>query len=202
MTDLVDRAALEAVIPPDALITVPESGLEGVAHRPTRDVLRDLGVPVNFWLRPASDFSKGVLTADRERLREEFADFGIDVDVDGWALLGTISHDLVYLDTRSGVVHSIPDGGVPRRLNSSLHAFVHFLYLLEVERPNYDFEYPARPSGDAPEREFRPGAEDRLRERMTAVDPVGFEPPEEDFGYEPGEPTWELVLRFVAEKLQ
>ncbi|WP_405498404.1 SUKH-4 family immunity protein [Nocardia sp. NBC_00511] len=127
MTELVtiaqpiDRAMLEAVFPPNRLITLPDDALQAVTHSATRILLRDIGVPAHVWL----DASMG----------------------------------------------------------------------LELERPNYDFE------AVHPEQGYLPGAEDRLRELMRTSDPLAFEPPDADSEYEPGEPTWEMVLRLVAEKL-
>jgi hypothetical protein len=195
MAKLVDRAMLEAAFPAGALVTLPESALGAVTHEPTRAFLRDTGLPAHVWLDATDELLAGELSCeDGEELAEEYEEF--DFDYPHWACLGTISGDLVYLDVAGGGVFSIPDGGTPARLNSGLDAFAYFLCLLERERPNYDFE------ALGPDGSYRPDAEDRLRELMTAADPVAFEPPDESSEFEPGEPTWELVLRFVAEKLQ
>lgn len=191
---MIDRATLEAAFPPGVLVTLPEAATAEVEHRPTREFLRDVGIPDHYWLQVTDGFRNGVLETDRDALNAYLPELGPLFE--NWVRIGTVSTDRIYLDTRTGAVHSIPDGGVPVRLNSGIQAFVHFLYLLQLERPDYDLG--SLPADSA----YESGAEDRLRERMRAVDPVAFQPPEEDFGYEPGEPTWEMVLRFVADKLQ
>ncbi|MER5640726.1 SUKH-4 family immunity protein [Kitasatospora sp. NPDC002227] len=194
MAELVDRAMLEAAFPPGTLVTLPEAALGAVTHAPSRAFLRDVGLPDHVWLNVSEELRAGELGFDGDELAEEHPEF--DFDYAHWACLGSIAGAPVHLDVATGTVYSIPDGGIPARLNSGLDALAYFLCLLERERPNYDFEALA-PTGD-----YRPGAEDRLRELMTAADPVAFEPPDEDSEFEPGEPTWELALRFVAEKLQ
>ncbi|BAW06099.1 SUKH-4 family immunity protein [Nocardia seriolae] len=191
---LIDRATLETVFPAADLITLPDDATLGsVPHAPSREFLRDIGIPGSMWLAVHDELRAGRLDCSNQDLAEAFPEF--DIDFGRWALLGAISGDPVYLDVTGGAVFSIPDGGLPARLNTGLAAFVRFLYLLEIERPNYDFEISGANG-------YRPGAEHRLRELMTACDPRAFDPPDTDSEFEPGEPTWELVLRFVAERLQ
>ncbi|MGW4243143.1 SUKH-4 family immunity protein [Nocardia sp. NPDC004722] len=191
---LVDRAMLEAVFPPGTLITLSQNALGVVTDPVARSILRDIGLPAIDWLDVTEELRAGQVNLSEDELVEEYGEFGFDVT--RWLCLGTISSDVVYLDTADGTVFSIPDGGIPAPLNKSLETFVYFLYLLETERPNYDFDHPT------PDGTYRPGAEDRLRQSMFATDPTGFAPPDPDSDWDPGEPTWQLALRFVADKLQ
>ncbi|GAB2557819.1 SUKH-4 family immunity protein [Nocardia heshunensis] len=194
MSRLVDRAMLETVFPPGELITLPQNALGVITDPAARSILREIGLPATDWLDVTDELRAGLVSLSGDDLVEEYAEFGFDVT--RWLCLGTISSDVVYLDIADGTVFSIPDGGIPARLNSNLETFLYFLYLLETERPNYDFEHLG------PDATFRPGAEDRLRHLMITADPTGFAPPDPNSEWEPGEPTWQLALRFVAEKLQ
>ncbi|MEV4616179.1 hypothetical protein AB0K43_26825 [Kitasatospora sp. NPDC049258] len=53
-----------------------------------------------------------------------------------------------------------------------------------------------------PDGTYRPGAQQRLRTRMAAADPAAFAPPDQNSEFEPGEPTWEMALRNVGDRLQ
>ncbi|MFE3194367.1 SUKH-4 family immunity protein [Nocardia sp. NPDC059240] len=194
MGKLVDRSMLEAACPPGKLITLPQNALGIVTDPAARSILRDIGLPAIDWLDVTDELRAGQVSLSDDDLVTECAEFGFDAA--RWLCLGTISSDVVYLDVADGTVVSIPDGGIPARLNKNLETFVYFLYLLETERPNYDFE------ALVPDGTYRPGAEDRLRKLMFAADPMAFDPPDPDSEWEPGEPTWQLALRYVAEKLQ
>ncbi|MVU83942.1 hypothetical protein GPX89_42780 [Nocardia sp. ET3-3] len=174
-------------------LTLPDESLELIRHTPTREFLREVGIPDSMWLDVHDELRAGRLDCANDDLAEAFPES--DIDFARWALLGAISNDPVYLDISDGSVFSIPDGGIPARLNTDLAAFAHFLHLLDIERPNYDFEILG------PDDSYAPGAEDRLRALMLSADPAAFDPADPDSEFEPGEPTWEMVLRMVAEHL-
>ncbi|AYF77728.1 hypothetical protein D7D52_32350 [Nocardia yunnanensis] len=190
----IDRTTLESVFTPDRLVTLPADALTAVTHQPTKRFLRDVGIPTQFWLDAEPGLSTGQLDCDNQDLAELYPEYRADYS--NWALLGSISNDPIYLDVTNGTVFSIPDGGTPAPLNTTIDAFCYFLYVLELERPNYDFEILG------PDDTYQPGAETRLRELMIRCDPTGFEPPDPCTEFEPGVPTWELALQFVADKLQ
>ncbi|MEY9963010.1 hypothetical protein ABIA33_001036 [Streptacidiphilus sp. MAP12-16] len=171
MPQLVDRAAFESVLPVEALVTLGDEAVRGVSHAPTRGALRDIGLPDRphaRWLDVAGWICKGKLVIGVEPDEE---DVDLPFAFDRWACLGFIGSTGVYVDTGSGAVYCQPEGEPPHLLNSSMDTFLYFLYLLEVERPNYDHQVAG---GDIE----TGGAEDRLQVLMEAADPVAFENPE------------------------
>ncbi|MFE6892757.1 SUKH-4 family immunity protein [Streptomyces sp. NPDC057694] len=155
MSSNLDRGMLDAVFAPDELITAPESILGPVSDADARDVLATLGIPV--WENPWFDLDDGI----GEHLEPA---------EDGWIILGMIPYDDIALDPKTGEVHCLPQDGDTYLLNSGLRSFVHFLYLLKSESPNYDFET----HGKAEREEVR----QRIRETMTSIDPAALENPE------------------------
>lgn len=122
---------------------------------------------------------------------------------ENWLVIGEIFYDCVVLDPVSGIVYCLPDGEYRADpLNQSLDSFVYFVYLLELERPNYDFTV----SDEIPDSE---GVAVSLRERMIRVDPLPFEGVEpswsEVFDWEaedaPRMPAWDVVLSNVYESI-
>lgn len=169
------RRTLETVFAPTELITVPESHLDAVADPDAREVLRTLGLPVgnNPWF--------GL----DDRIGERFRRIGEDYDweltdrysevplgADRWIPLGVIPYDSVVLDPYTGKVHCLPQDGEIYLFNSKLRYFVHFLYLLQAERPYFDVEW----DGDDP---YDPeGARSRIEPAMRSLDPAALEIPE------------------------
>jgi hypothetical protein len=122
---------------------------------------------------------------------------------ENWLVIGEIFEDVVVLDPVTGTVYCLPDGEPGcYPLNQSLDSFVYFTYLLELERPNYDFTV----SDEIPDSE---GVAVSLRERMVRADPLPFEGVEpawsEEFDWEdedaPRMPAWDVVLSNVYESI-
>jgi len=170
------RRTLETVFAPTELITVSGSHLDTVADSDAREVLRTLGLPVgkNPWF--------GL----DDKIGERFRRIGEDYDwelaerysqvpsgADRWIPLGMIPYDSVVLDPYTGMVHCLPQDGEIYLFNSRLRYFVHFLYILQVERPYFDVEW----EGDADP--FDPeGARSRVEAAMRFLDPAALEIPE------------------------
>lgn len=183
---LVDRAQLESVFPPEVLVTLDGAAAQDISHGPTQDFLRHVGLPDKpaAWFEVSEEVCDGELEIGFEEIAEQHP--GLSFDPSHWVNLGGLSYDDIVLDASTGAVYCLPDdGGAPYLLNRSLDAFAYFLYLLEVERPNYDFE-----TGDGT---FEEGAENRLRARMEAADDTAFSNPES---------AWTTVLQYVSTKLQ
>ncbi|MER5944814.1 SUKH-4 family immunity protein [Streptomyces sp. NPDC001904] len=155
MSSNLDRSMLEAVFAPDELITAPESILGPVTDADARDVLATLGIPV--WENPWFDLDDGI----GERLEPV---------EDDWIGLGMIPYDDIAFDPGTGKVHCLPQDGESYLLNSDLRSFVHFLYLLKLESPNYDWESHRKVELE----EVRA----RIQETMTSIDPAALENPE------------------------
>lgn len=122
---------------------------------------------------------------------------------ENWLVIGEIFEDVVVLDPVSGTVYCLPDGEPGTYpINQSLDSFVYFAYLLELERPNFDFTV----SDEIPDSE---GVAVSLRERMMRADPLPFEGVEpawsEEFDWEdedaPRMPAWDVVLSNVYESI-
>ncbi|MGC0314648.1 SUKH-4 family immunity protein [Kitasatospora acidiphila] len=188
MGPLIDRARMEAVFAPEDLLASADEVLAGIAHAPTRAFLRDVGLPDRVgWFESDQHLADGELLIGGEawqRVAERYP--GCPFDMSVWLALGGIALDDVMVDTVTGVVYCIPDGGAPHRLNSSVDALAYFLHALEVERDNYDPE--ADGDGLDPH-----GAEERLLELMRAADPIALENPRS---------TWYMVLRYVRNWMQ
>jgi hypothetical protein len=182
------REMLETVFDPDELITVPESNLAVVSDPDAKEVLRTLGIPV--WDNPWFDMEEQI--GERfERVEdwdEKLADrySVVPPGADKWIGLGMIPYDGIAFDPDTGKVHCLPDDSEIYLWNSSLRSFVHFLYLLQLERPHFDSQW----EGDI-EVPFDPeAAQIRTREAMMSVDPAALENPES---------RWHAVLTYIVD---
>ncbi|MGW7634786.1 SUKH-4 family immunity protein [Streptomyces decoyicus] len=164
-----DRTTLEGEFSSDDLLTLPETMVDGIEHAASVDFLRNVGLPVraNPWFdlidTSRRDLKKvGVCYED---LRTRWTN--LPANAADWVLLGMVPYDDIALDVATGVVHCLPatdDEGYA--LNKDLHSFAHFLYLLEVERPNYDEERAQVLDHE--------GAERRLSAQMREIDPAAL----------------------------
>ncbi|ARF58243.1 SUKH-4 family immunity protein [Streptomyces gilvosporeus] len=167
------RQALETVFTSAELVTVPESRLDAVADPDAREVLRTLGLPVgkNPWF--------GLDNKLGERFRRIAEDFDWELadrysevppGADRWIPLGMIPYDSIVLDPETGKVHCLPQDGEIYLFNSKLRHFVHFLYVLQAERPHFDFEWEGDDALFDPE-----AARSRVEAAMRAIDPAALE---------------------------
>ncbi|EGU72900.1 hypothetical protein FOPG_20072 [Fusarium oxysporum f. sp. conglutinans race 2 54008] len=181
------RDMLELVFQPEELVTTPESALDGVTHPDTRHVLATLGIPVRD--NPWFDMAEGL----DQRLRP-VGDWDWDLSdryeqvppgAERWISLALIPYDDIAFDPSTGTVWCLPQDADIRLMNSSLRSFVHFLYILETERPHYDFQME---DSDA---EFEPEAsQDRTKEAMREVDPAALDNPQS---------SWYKVLTYMVD---
>lgn len=188
MPQTVDRALLASVFPAADLVTVEESALAPVSHARTRELLRDVGLPDSStgWFRAVEDLPAEI--ADKGWPRGRALHPSSDLVFDEWIAIGEIPYDTVVVDAASGAVYCIPgSGAAPCLLNSSLDAFLCFLYHVEAERPEYDAEF-AEENGYEDDGGFGEGVAERLRAAMLAADPVALRNPEA---------TWHTVLEQV-----
>ncbi|MFK0293850.1 SUKH-4 family immunity protein [Streptomyces sp. NPDC090442] len=174
--DDLSRQALETVFTPAELITVPEGQLADVADPDAREVLRTLGLPVGknqfFGLdnKIGERFRRIAEDYDWE-LVERYSE--VPLGADRWIPLGMIPYDSIVLDPETGKVHCLPQDGEIYLFNSTLRQFVHFLYILQVERPAYDMEWEG--DDDLFDSE---GARSRVEAAMRSIDPAALEIPE------------------------
>lgn len=183
---LVTRDMLESAFEDDALVTLEDDALDLIGHEPTREFLAGVGLPdqPGSWLELSEELCEGELKVGFPSTAAKHP--GLDYDFGQWINVGGIPYDDIALDTSTGAVYSLPsDGGAPYLLNTGIETFAYFLYLLETERPNYDFEA----GGETAE----PGAQERLRVLMEAADPAAFTNPDS---------TWTTVLHHVSTNLQ
>lgn len=182
------RQALETVFTPAELITVPESRLDAVADPDAREVLRTLGLPVgkNPW------FGLDNKLGERFRRIEEDYDWEladryseVPLGAETWISLGEIPYDGIAFDPETGKVHCLPQDGEIYLFNSKLRHFVHFLYILQAERPHFDFEWEGDDELFDPE-----GARSRVEAALRSVDPAALENPES---------RWFDVLTFIVD---
>ncbi|MCL8013382.1 SUKH-4 family immunity protein [Streptomyces sp. AS02] len=209
MTQFVDRAMMESVFPLKELETWEEEKLPTELNASARSILTEVGLPHDrsfFFLLDGWLF-EGENTPNRFRRCAELDYFSRYENMpegwENWLVLGEIFYDVVVLDPVSGMVYSLPDGEYRADpMNQSLASFAYFTYLLQAERPNYDFSM----SDEIPDSE---GVAISLRERMIRVDPLPFEGVEpawsEEFDWEaedaPRMPAWEVVLSNVYESI-
>ncbi|MEU0212684.1 SUKH-4 family immunity protein [Streptomyces canus] len=208
MPQLVDRAMMESVFPPEKLVTLEEAKLPRELHESAHTILTQVGLPddrSSFFVLDGALFEGE--TPNRFRRCAELRYFSDYKDMpegwENWLVLGEIFYDAVVLDPVSGAVYCLPDGEPGTYpINQSLDSFVYFTYLLELERPNYDFTV----SEEIPDSE---GVAVSLRERMRRADPLPFEGVEpawsEEFDWEaddaPRMPPWDVVLSNVYESI-
>ncbi|MFE2430604.1 SUKH-4 family immunity protein [Streptomyces sp. NPDC059373] len=185
MTSHLSRDTLETVFEPAQLITSPESVLGPVRDPDAREVLRALGIPV--WENPWFDLDHG--TGERlERVREWDGELSerydqVPAGADDWISLGMIPYDDLAFDPDTGAVHCLPEDAEIYLFNSSLRSFVHFLYLLKAESPNYEWNESNTMAGLEATRL-------RIREAMTSVDPAALENPKS---------RWFDVLTYIVD---
>ncbi|MFG2548363.1 SUKH-4 family immunity protein [Streptomyces sp. NPDC048581] len=208
MSRLVDRAMMESVFPPEKIVRLKADKLPSGLHESARRFLTEVGLPRlrNSWFM----MDPGLIeekSPNGPRLCREINHLSryknMPKEGADWIILGEVPYDGVILDPASGAVYCLPDNDVTvYMLNQSLDSFAYFLYLLETERPNYDFAV----SEEIPDSE---GVAAHLRESMIRIDPVSFEGVEpgwsEAFDWEandaPHMPTWDRVLHNVYESL-
>ncbi|MGP3771900.1 SUKH-4 family immunity protein [Streptomyces sp. SDT5-1] len=186
MPPLIDRETMERHFEPSDMVTLDEAQLAGVTHAETRSFLRDVGLPhqENKWFYLDLGFSGGSVRLGD--VHPEIADAfdNLPPTAADWISLGDIPYDGIAVDGETGIVYCLPDDGAEiYPLNASIHAFAHFLCLLEEERKNYDF-------GAVEEFIDTTGAAARLLSRMQESDPtsVGDE-----------DSTWRRMLEYVEE---
>lgn len=180
---VLSRDVLVTAFDPDELVTVAESRLAALSDPDAREVLRTLGFPVgpNPWF----DMD--------HRIRERFERVGdwdwqltdryddVPPGADEWIVLGMIPYDAIAFAPDTGRVYCLPQDSGIHLLNSGLRQFVHFLYLLQTERPHFDLEEDDDEDDDAWELDssYDPeGARSRTEEAMRSVDPAALENPE------------------------
>ncbi|NEB00483.1 SUKH-4 family immunity protein [Streptomyces sp. SID13726] len=170
MTPPIDRETLQAEFGPDELIRFPEAVVATVRHEPSARFLREVGIPArpNPWfdLVDGSEAEARTLGECYDDLRERWTD--LPEGAENWLLLGMVPYDDIALDGVTGTVRCLPgDESDVYPLNQDLDSFASFLYLLEKERPHYDFESELEVID--PE-----GAARRLTERMREIDPAAL----------------------------
>ncbi|WP_328750943.1 SUKH-4 family immunity protein [Streptomyces sp. NBC_00285] len=186
MTPPIDRETLESEFGPEELITFSPAVVANIRHEPSARFLRDVGIPArpNPWfdLVDGSEEQTRTLGDSYDDLRERWTN--LPEGAESWLLLGMVPYDDIVLDGITGIVHCLPGDepdGYP--LNKDLNAFAHFLYLLEKERPNYDFESELETLD--PE-----AAAGRLTEQMREIDPAALAVPHS---------RWHDILEYVAD---
>ncbi|MCD9880783.1 SUKH-4 family immunity protein [Streptomyces guryensis] len=182
------RAMLETVFDPAELIVAPAESLSAVADPDSREVLGTLGIPV--WDNPWFDMEEGI--AERlgrveewdEKLEDRYS--VVPPGAGKWIGLGMVPYDGIAFDPDTGKVYCLPDDSEIYLWNSSLRSFVHFLYLLQLERPHFDAEWESEI-----EVPYDPqAAQIRVRSAMMSVDPVALENPESG---------WHGILTYIVD---
>lgn len=198
---------MESVFPPDKLVRLETDKLPAELDELTRSHLVDVGLPddrSSFFVLDGGLFDEG--SPNKFRRCADLRYFSRYKDMPegwkDWLAIGEIYSDGVALDPVSGAMYCLPDGEYRARpLNRSLDSFLYFLYLLESERPNYDYTVAEDEITDSE------GVATYLRERMIRADPLPFEGVEpawsEEFDWEaegvPALPAWDCVLSDVYE---
>jgi SUKH-4 immunity protein len=174
MTSLPDltREAMQAAFAEHGLLTISDRDLDAVPDADARQALRVLGMPrvAAPWFSTDTGIGGGFRRVG-EVLDWDLADRYDDVPprADRWICLSWAAHDGIALDPETGRVLCLPQDAEIYLLNSGLRSFIHFLYALETERPNYDMEW----EGDE---ELDPdGARRRVEAAMRSVDPAALE---------------------------
>ncbi|KWT63372.1 hypothetical protein ADL21_02870 [Streptomyces albus subsp. albus] len=188
MTPPIDRTTLESQFSEDELVTLPEEMLEGIEHDPSLRFLREVGLPVraNPWfdLIDRSDLELRKVGACYDDLNARWAN--LPGNAADWVLFGMIPYDDIALDGATGTILCLPqDKDEVYPLNKDLYSFAHFLYLLEVERPNYDEEVNEDLDYEGAE---EAGA--RLAEQMREIDPAALDVPHS---------RWRDILEWVSD---
>ncbi|MEU0744816.1 SUKH-4 family immunity protein [Streptomyces sp. NPDC006134] len=185
MTRPMDRETLESEFRPEEIITFSPAAVANVRHEPSSRFLCHVGIPSrpNPWF----DLVDGTPEQTRalgdcyDDLEDRWAN--LPTGAESWLVIGMIPYDDIVLDGTTGTVYCLPgEDSEIYPLNKDIDSFAHFLYLLEKERPNYDFE-PDRETLD-PE-----GAARRLSEQMREIDPEALEV---------SRSQWHDILEYVA----
>ncbi|KAH7121700.1 SUKH-4 immunity protein [Dactylonectria macrodidyma] len=166
----INRKILEEEFQPEELTTFSTAVVAGLQHEPSTRFLCDIGIPTrpNPWF----DFVDGS-PEQVKTLSECYNDIhsrwsNLPEGSERWLLLGLIPYDDIALDGITGAIYCLPgDQSDVYLLNQGLVSFCHFLFLLERERPYYDFE-SERETLD-PE-----GAFQRLSAQMRKIDPIAM----------------------------
>ncbi|UNO43873.1 SUKH-4 family immunity protein [Streptomyces sp. MST-110588] len=199
---------MESVFPPEVLLTVEEGSLPAELHESARSVLTGIGLPHD---RSSFFFVDGrFFEEDSRRAFARCSELpylsGYRNMPDGWEnwlVIGGIFDDGVILDPVSGAVYCLPDGEwTAWPLNRNLDSFAYFLYLIESERPHFDFTV-------SDEIEDSEGTAKSLRDRMMRADPLPFDGTEPAWSEKadlfdaeaPPLPPWDRVLWDVHESV-
>ncbi|RPE28973.1 SUKH-4 family immunity protein [Kitasatospora cineracea] len=164
---LLDRGAARAVFGADGMVTLDGRSAAAVAHRPSRVFLREVGLPDDA----------AFLALQPELRWGEVRIGGADPAASGGAdrlALGRFGADDFHLDTVTGRVHNVPDGGPPQLAATRIDAFVLALHALEAERPFYETGLRYRDHLDPAAVERRFTALLRRVDPEVAADPDGF----------------------------
>ncbi|MHC5262585.1 SUKH-4 family immunity protein [Streptomyces sp. UC4497] len=177
MSSPLTRDEMLTVFAEDELILLGEELLGEISDVDSREVLRTLGLPVweNPWFDMDDEVSERLQhTSDWDvGLTDRFDE--IPQGAEEWISLGTIPYDDIAFDASTGVVYCLSDESGIYPLNSSLRNFIHFLYVLQSERPKFDVEharYEQEGEGD-PEATRR-----RAKDAMEKIDPTALEHPD------------------------
>lgn len=209
MPPLVDRTMMESVFPPQRLKVWVDGKLPAELHDSARSILTSVGLPrdrssffqLDGWLFEGEDAPNRFRTCSEIDHSARYKDMPQGWET--WLIIGEIFYDVVVLDPVSGAVHCLPDGDYRAHLlNQSLDSFTYFTYLLEAERPAYDFTLSDHITDSE-------GVAVSLRERMVQADPVPFDGVEpawsgnvdREANTAPRMPTWDAVLANVYESV-
>ncbi|WUD75178.1 SUKH-4 family immunity protein [Streptomyces sp. NBC_00510] len=170
MPPTVTRALLESVFPPGELVTLDDPAMSLITHEPSREFLRDIGLPLQesgvFVLDP--DFPTHMTTIHDWHLGDD-----APPGAAGFLYLAQLHYDHVVLDGASGRVWALPEAEPEVfPLHEDLHSLAYFLCAAERERPAYDPQFP-----DAVVRAARwdpRGAADRLLAELRPLEPMAF----------------------------
>lgn len=184
----VTRAMLEAVFEPGELLTSPDGILGPVTDADTREVLRTLGLPVGKNTAVGLDNKIG----ERFNRVGEYFDWRLEgtysevpPGADMWISLGMVLWDSVVLDPDSGKVYGLPQDNEIYVCNSTFRHFVHFMYIIQAERPYFDWEWEGGDELFDPQ-----AARARAGEAMRTIDPAALEIPQS---------RWHDVLTFMVD---
>jgi SUKH-4 immunity protein len=182
------RDMLETVFDPDELITVPEGNIGVVSDPDAKEVLQTLGLPVweNPWFEMDEEIGERFQRVEDwdEKLEDRYA--VVPQGADKWIGISMIPYDGIAFDPDTGKVYCLPDDSEIYLWNSSLRSFVHFLYILQAERPHFDIGWESEV-----EVPFDPeAAQARTLEAMTSVDPAALENPQS---------RWHAVLTYIVD---
>ncbi|MFF3495251.1 SUKH-4 family immunity protein [Streptomyces sp. NPDC002795] len=189
MSSPLTRNEMLTVFSEDELMLPSEELLGEIPDVDSREVLRTLGLPV--WENPWFDMDDEI----SERL-QRVSDWDVGLadrfdeipqGAEEWISLGTIPYDDIAFDASTGVVYCLSDESGIYPFNSSLRNFIHFLYLLQSERPKFDIEHPRyeQEGEDDPEMTRR-----RVKDAMEEIDAAALENPDS---------RWHEVLDYIVD---